>query len=566
MLDNLRIKNVALIDEIEIVFGKGLNILSGETGAGKSIIIDSINFVLGGRANKDFIRNGEFSAFVEALFYINNIETQNLLKESGIDIDEDNAVLIYRSFNEAGKSVCRINGRTVTLGMLKELTPYFIDLHGQHEHQSLLNQSRHIQLIDKFCPEKLVQLKTQITENYKNYKEIAKQINSISGDEKERLATIDLLAFQINEIEKAKLKRGEDEELLKKRAVINSSEKLIVSSVNALELLYGLNTDEMSASDKISKALGYIESIAELDSSKKYMAETLSGLLSNLNDISIELRDYYDNLEHDPSEIERIESRLDLIYGLKRKYGLTTNEILDYYEKIKERFDFINNSEEQINRLNARKNEIEKEILSLCKDMSAMRKIAAKNIQEQIIATLQELGMKNVQFDIQFEKKDTFSLNGFDKTEFYISPNAGEALKPLAKTASGGEMSRVMLALKTVLADVDNIETFIFDEIDTGVSGRTAQKVAEKLSLLSIKNQILCITHLPQIAAMADNHYLIEKKSVSSRTTTNIYELDNKQMIEELARLTGGAQITDVTLKAAEEMKQMAMKIKNSFN
>jgi DNA repair protein RecN (Recombination protein N) len=292
------------------------------------------------------------------------------------------------------------------------------------------------------------------------------------------------------------------------------------------------------------------------------MAESLSDILSSLNDIAAELRDYYDNMEHDPSEIERIEARLDLIYGLKRKYGSTTDEILAYYRTIKERFDFINNSEEEISRLNLKKAEFEKEMLSICKELSALRKAAANNIQEQIIDTLRELGMKDVQFHIQFDRKDTFSLNGFDRVEFFISPNAGESLKPLAKTASGGEMSRVMLALKTVLADVDNIETFIFDEIDTGVSGRTAQKVAEKLSVLSAKHQLLCITHLPQIAAMADDHYLIEKKTGNGRTTTSIQHLDSERIIEEIARLTGGAQITEVTLKAAAEMKQMAMKIK----
>jgi DNA repair protein RecN (Recombination protein N) len=552
-----------LIDELEIEFGDKLNILSGETGSGKSIIIDAVNFVLGGRVHKDFIRNGAPAAFVEALFYINNAESKAALRASGIEVDEENALLLFRSLSETGKSLCRMNGRTITLGMLKELTPYFIDLHGQHEHQSLLNQTKHIELVDKFCPETLAQLKTELVENYNLYKDVVKQLKAITGEEKDRAATLELLSFQINEIEQAKLKPNEEETLQERKTVINSAEKLITASATALEMLCGLNNpEEASAADKIAAALSAVERIAQLDPSKAPMAETLAALHSDLTDLSAELRDYYGNMEHDPQEIENIETRLDLIYGLKRKYGSTIADILSYYKTIKDRFEFMNNSEEAIAKLNQSKTSIEQAMLSICKQLSAIRKEAADSIESQMIAALRELGMKDVQFKIQFDRRDTFSLNGFDKVEFFISPNAGESLKLLAKTASGGEMSRVMLALKTVLAEVDPIETFIFDEIDTGVSGRTAQKVAEKLCALSQHHQILCITHLPQIAAMADDHYLVEKKTEDGRTTTTISRLGYDSSIGEIARLTGGAAITDVTLKAAAEMKQMAMAMK----
>ena len=565
MLEQLRIQNVALIQEMEAAFGPGLNVLSGETGAGKSIIIDSIGFALGGRATKDFIRNGEEMAYVEALFTVVHKDTLDILREAGLAIDENGEVLISRSLSHGGKSACRINGRIVTLSMLKEITPLLIDLHGQHEHQSLLNPLKHIALVDTFCGEALDRQKAALQLVYEDYRNIAKAIQSIAGDERERLATLDLLSFQIDEIEKASLKPHEDSDLAERRSVLQNAEKLAFAADEVVELLYGGQSDELSAIDRIARALRHTESIAEVDGSKTGLSDSLSAIQAELEDAVAELRRYQQTLEFDPQELDHIESRLDQIYRLKRKYGATVDDILIHYHTIKQRHDFILNSEEEIQKLAQQKNAREKEIIAICKEMSRLRKQASTQIQRDIIGALQELGMKNVQFEIRFERKDAFSLNGFDKTEFYISPNQGEALKPLSKTASGGEMSRVMLALKAVLANVDAMETFIFDEIDTGVSGRTAQKVAEKLALLARNHQILCITHLPQIAAMADSHYLIEKILRDNRTITELHPLSGEQCIDEIARLTSGVTTTKTSRSAAAEMRRLAQQAKSNL-
>lgn len=562
MFESLKIQNVALIDKLEIDFGRGLNVLSGETGAGKSIIIDSINFVLGERTGKDFIRSGEAQASVEAFLYVEDEAVLGSFADMGIEPEEDKSLLLFRSITEEGKNACRVNGKTVTIGMLKEISSLLIDVHGQHEHQSLLNASRHIELLDRFCGGELSELLAKLAVEFKEYKENEKAIKAVSGDESERAYKIELYTYQIKEIEAAALKPNEDEILSERKKLINNAERLITASSSALSLLYGDGSDELSALDKISKAAEHIGFIAGLDTTKQPIAEQLNAVYAQLDDLIRDFRKYCDGLESDPREIDEIESRLDLIYRLKKKYGQSVTEILEFCESAKQKLEQIEDSGQTLELLYAKREEKSRKIKGLCSEISVLRENAASKIQKEIEIILKELGMKDAKFEIAMNKKDEFTANGLDNVEFLISPNQGEPLKPLSKIASGGEMSRVMLALKTALADFDNIDTFIFDEIDAGVSGRTAQQVAEKLFLISKKHQILCITHLPQIAAMGDNNYLIEKKSDNGKTNTTMFKLDYDDSVKELARLIGGAEITQTTLDAAKEMKEQALKIK----
>lgn len=558
MLEYLHIKNVALIDEQTINFNEGLNILTGETGAGKSMVIDSINFVLGEKVSKDFIRNGQESALVEILFFLKDNKVIEAIKDMDIELDAYNSLIISRELNKSGRTVCKINGRVSTIIMVKEISSLLIDIHGQHQHQSLLNPSKHIVLLDQFCTEEFFKLKHKLNEQYHDYKNIQNTINQLIGDESQRQQKIDILQYQVNEIENANLKVDEEENLLQQRKILASTEKL---SKGLEEINILLNGDEFN-SDGVISQLGRIgtllKDLSSIDSSLDEVSKLADTVELQLDEMLLEIRHYNKEIDHNPESLYEIETRLDLIYNLKKKYGSNIKEILDYYTKTKNQLDFILNSEEQLKKLNKDLKSKEKNIIELCQKISDARKSKADEVQKQIEDTLIDLEMKSAKFKIQIDKRENFTDNGWDKVEFLISANRGETLKPLSKIASGGEMSRVMLAIKTVLADIDNIETLIFDEIDTGVSGRTAQKVAEKMKYISNNHQILCITHLPQIAAMADSHYLIEKKEQNNRTVTQVFDLTLEQSISELARLIGGATITNATITAAKEMKELA--------
>ncbi len=564
MLTNLTIQNVGLIKHAEIEFHNGLNILSGETGAGKSMIISALSFLLGQRVPKDFIRSGEESATVEGMLYIKGIATLETLKSLGVEVDEDRALLLMRSTTQAGKSQIKINGKAVPLAMLKEIAQGLFDFHGQHEHQSLLNPNKHLELLDRFCGGEMEDFKNELSLLIQKYKETLAEIKSISGDPGEREAKLSVLKFQIEEIEGARLKADEEDKLLERKRFLNSSEKIIKNTFLADALLYGADNDELSAFDKISKAQSLLQEISDYDSKAESLAHELDSISAQLLEIIRELSSYNTDMEYEPNEIEDIEARLNTIYLLKKKYGESIKDILSFHAEASKKLEALTGAEEKITVLEQQRKGEKSQILFICEKISKRRLAAASEIKKQIEDILKELGMKSAGFDISVERKNEFNRNGFDKVEFLISTNAGEAMMPLAKIASGGEMSRVMLALKTVLSHVETIETFIFDEIDTGVSGRTAQKVAEKLNLIAGTHQILCITHLPQIAAMADAHFLIEKQTNKSenKTTTEIKLLNEEKSIHELARLTGGAKITDVTLKAAEEMKLMARELK----
>ena len=562
MLQQLYIKNVALINEALIEFDKGLNILSGETGAGKSIVIGSLAFVLGARSTKDFIKKGEDYAMVEALLTLKSETIKNEIRELGVDIDEDSCVLISRTFNKNGRNTCKVNGRPATLGMIKEICEKLIDIHGQHEHQSLLNPSKHILLLDRFCENDLLEPKNNLANLIKEYKIVLKQISDLSmGKDREDL--IDFFNYQINEIESAKLTENEEESLLEERTILAEAERLKKLYSESISLLY--SSKDLSAFDKIGLALNNIQTIMSIDNNKKNIYDELQDIYAKLEEVIRDIKKYDDNLEYDENRLNEIESRLDLIQKLKRKYGSNIKEILHFKEDIRTKLDNLINSEEKILKLYDKKENIEKQIKLSCINISNIRKKHAKYLEENIEKHLFDLNMQNSKFKIDIKQKDTFNQNGFDKVEFLIRTNLGEDVKPLSKIASGGEMSRVMLSLKAVLSFVDTIDTFIFDEIDSGISGRTAQMVAEKMSLLSRNNQIICITHLPQIAAMGDQHFLINKLSDDKNTMTSIEKLKDEDIVNEIARMTGGATITDFTLASANEMLEQAKKIKNNL-
>lgn len=556
MLEHLHIKNVALIKESEISFGEGLNILTGETGAGKSMVIDSLQFALGGRAGKDFLRHGEKMASVEALFAVQSSALQEKLEENGIEPEEDGSVLITRTLSETGKSVCRVNGSTVTVSMLKEIAEDLIDIYGQHEHQSLLNPSKHIRLLDRFCGAGFGDAMEEYKASFSALKEIDKQLDALMGNESQREQRMDILSFQKDEMEAAAIKAGEEEDLLEQKKRLGSMEKLMRLMGESIALLYDGNDRMPSACDQLGDALSKLQEAAEYDHTLTPFVDALADAYAAVEDTARELKREADKQENDPEALEQIEERLQIIYKLKRKYGGTVEAVLAFYDKVVEELDFLANSNEKVAELMAIREKEQKKLTAYAETLTARRKDTAEQVAEQIETALRDMEMKDARFHIQIDEKSDWTADGKDKVEFLISANAGESLKPLAKIASGGEMSRVMLALKTVLVDADDIGTFIFDEIDTGVSGRTARKVGEKMRFLGGRRQILCITHLPQIAAMADSHFLIEKESDGEETTTKVTPLTEEGSVGEVARLMGGSDVTETTLAAARELIQ----------
>ena len=559
MLEHLKVSNVALIEEASIEFAPGLNILSGETGAGKSILIDSINFVLGGRVSKDFIRSGAEVAAVEAFMTVSHDALVKQIADLGVDIDEDNALFIFRSQNTKGKSSVKINGKLVTIGMLREIAALLLDIHGQHEHQSLLNPAKHLQLLDRFCQDDLEPKKAQLSGHIAAYRALQKAMFDFSGQDGQE-HRMDMYRFQIEEIGAAQLEVDEEVRLTERRKVLANSGKITHAAAHAADLLGG----EEGALDSVARVLEHAQTIASLDSNKESLANDVGNVYAQLEEISRDFARYAESLEHNPHELEEIEARLDQIYRLKQKYNLNVPQIIEYYDEICKKLDAIENGKEELERLSQDKKALELEIGRTCIEMSKIRKSAAKVLEVQIEGILRELGMEAARFGIEIVNRAEFGHNGFDKAEFLISANVGEEPKSLSDIASGGEMSRVMLALKTALASYDTIETFIFDEIDAGISGRTAQQVAEKLSVIGKNHQILCITHLPQIAAMGDANFLIEKNQVNERTFTYIHKLEGNGKATEIARLIGGAVITATTEKAAKEMIKLAQMSKKT--
>lgn len=561
MILELYMKNCALIEELRLDIDKNLNILTGETGSGKSIIIGALGLCLGGKYDRSFLRKGTEKGLVEAVFDVNNQKLKEKLLENGIDIEEDNQIIISKEIFDDGKSISRINGRNVKVSFLKEISNYLIDIHGQHQNQVLFDKDTHIDFLDLFGEELLYESKSDYEKTYIEYNEVKKALNVLTEnkDDMQIQREIDLIKFQINEIESANLNENEYEDLLKQRDVYRNGEKIFTNLNNAYLNLYD---GSINSVDLISKSLGDLGAIAQYDEKLNDYNDTIERIMYELQDISRDIRSYKENIDFSPYELEQIEQRVDEINTLRRKYGDTIEEILAYKDKINERLDEILNRDEKVEELKLKLKKVEDILVIKAEKLTQKRKEVARNLQEKLLYELKSLNMKNVVFEVSFGKS-TFNAKGQDDIEFMSSFNLGEDIKPIYKVASGGEMSRFMLAFKTILADIDEIDTLVFDEIDTGISGIAAQIVGEKLSLIAKKKQIICITHLPQIAANADTHYCIEKKTSNERTFTVISRLDDNQRKDEIARLIAGSNITEKTMEHASEIIELAKKAPN---
>ena len=551
MLQNLHVKNLALIDETEVEFGPGLNILSGETGAGKSIIIGSINLALGEKVQKEMLRDNGESALVELIFFVEDADTIEAIRALDIEM-EDDTVILSRKIT-GGRAIGRINGEAVSASKMKAVASLLIDIHEQHEHQSLLSKKKHLEILDTFAKESLGDKKEKLAQCYQEYRKLKDELEHANLDGEERARELSFLEYEVKEIEDAQLTVGEDEEL---EAVFRkySNGKKIMDAVGAANA--ATSEDDESASERIGRALRELSSVSAYDERVKEMEEQLTEIDNLLSDFNHELASYLSDEEFDEETFYETEKRLDLINHLKSKYGNTIADILKYGEEKAERITVLNDYDAYLAGLQKNVSEKEKQLEQLSRKVSDIRKKESKKLTESIKNALLDLNFLDVQFMMEFAETD-YTANGIDDAQFLISTNPGEPVKPLGKVASGGELSRIMLAIKTVMAS-DKIGTLIFDEIDSGISGRTAQMVSEKMNALGRSHQIICITHLPQIAAMADSHFLIEKSVENQATVSKIHKLTDEESVEELARMLGGVEITDTVLENAREMKQMA--------
>lgn len=555
MLLNLHIKNMALIDEMDIDFAENLNILTGETGAGKSIVIDSIMLALGGKTPKDFVRKDADYGLVELLFSVENEETKKRLLDLEIAEAEQGELILSRKII-GNRSVSKINGETVTMAKVREVSALLLDLHAQHEHQSLLIPGNHMKLLDRYGQEELSDLKDLVASLYKEYKELMEELVANTLNEEEKKRQLDLLLFEKNEIKEAALKIGEDAEL----------EELYQTAANSKNIAEGLakacHYTEEGAYDAVDRAVRELSAVSEYDKELGFMTDMLSAVSDLLSDFARSARVYLENNTYSEEEFRQLENRLNLVNHLKAKYGKTIEDVLAYAGNIEEQYDKLMHHDLYVERLKERLNAVEDNLKKQCSVLSEKRKQIAEVLAKNITEALVDLNFLDVRFDMVFEQTKDYTVDGYDYAYFIISTNVGEEMKPLWQVASGGELSRIMLAMKSCLADSDRIETLIFDEIDVGISGRTAQMVAEKIHGIGKNHQVICITHLPQIAAMANHHYLIEKKVEGEKTVTNITHLNEEEEIMELARLIGGVKITDTVIQSAKEMKELAGKAK----
>ena len=557
MLQSLHVKNLALIDEIEVEFAEGLNILTGETGAGKSIILGSVNLALGGRYTKDLIRQGENYALVELVFSVTEKSRLEVLKK--LDIYPEDGLLILSRKLMDGRSVSRINGETVTIAILKEVAAILIDIHGQHEHQSLLYKKNHLGFVDAFAWDYLADTKKQVAEAYQEYRTCKKTLDEADMDEMSRAKELDFLKFEVSEIEDATLKEGEDEELETSFKRMENGRKIAEGTGAAYNYTGG---DAGSASENLSRAIRELSPVSDLDDVAGSLYSQLMEIDSLLNDFNHDLADYQESLEFSEEEYASTTERLNEINRLKTKYGTDIPGIISYCEKQQKKIQKLEDYENYIAGLKQELEKKEQKLIKVTKKLTKIRKEQATIMEKAITEGLADLNFEDVKFSIAFEEAASYSANGSDDVEFMISLNPGQPVRPLVEVASGGELSRIMLVIKSVMADRDEIPTLIFDEIDVGISGRTAQKVSEKMALIGRKHQVICITHLAQIAAMADHHFMIEKNVSDGQTKTSIRELGTEESTDELARILGGAKITDTVRQNAKEMQELAAQIK----
>lgn len=555
MLELLHIENIAIIEAADIEFAPGFNALTGETGAGKSIVIDSLSAVLGQRTSRELIRTGAEKAFVSAAF---SGMAPELTEELGIQPEADGTLLLQREIQTDGKNVCRVNGRPVTVGQLRALGARLLNIHGQHDGQQLLDEEQHIVYLDSFG--RVESLAITYAEKYKNFTDIRRQIGALQMDEAEKARRVDTLQYQIEELRRAKLTPGEEEELTARRGMLRNAEKFLGAVAGAD---YALNGDDSGggALSALRQAQDALSGVRHLDDAFGQLYERLGEAYSEVYDIAATVEDKRGELDVSPGELDRVESRMDLLYRLKKKYGATVEDMLDYQARCEAELAQIEDAGDTLVRLEQALSKAEKEARQAAQALSDARKAAADRLTSQILAELQQLDMGKIRFAVDFAEKPLDS-DGMDTVRFLMSANVGEELRPIHKIASGGELARIMLAMKNVLSEQDHVGTMVFDEVDTGVSGRAAQKVAEKMARISRRKQVLCVTHLPQLAAMADTHFSVEKGERDGRTYTEVRRLDREQRRRELARLTGGSHVSQTMLDGAEELLVQAEKFR----
>ena len=553
LLLNLHVKNLAIIDEVEVDFAKHLNVLTGETGAGKSIIIGSINIALGGKTAKDMIRKEAEFALVELTFLIEDEKVRSDLEEMGVSF-EDDTLLISRKIART-RTMNRVNGESVTGAMIKKIADLLIDIHGQNDQQSLLHKEKHLEIVDRYAKEQMDGKEILLAEAYRAYKSLKEELEDNQIPEEERLREISFLQYELEEIENAKLSSGEEEELSQKYRKLSNATDI----AQGLSGIYSMmNQESGSVSDKVSEGIHILSKISEYDERVSDFWNQLSDIDSLVTDFSRDISDYMEEFDVGLEELEEVEKRLDLVRSIKAKYGTTTEDVLAYAAQVREKLTKYQEYESYQENLKQKIEKEEKKLKKLSKEISAIRKKCAKVLEKEITQALVDLNFLQVKFEIAVRQREAYSAKGMDDIEFMISTNPGEELRPIGSAASGGELSRIMLAVKAVLAKHDEIETMIFDEIDVGISGRTAQMVAEKMSLIGKEHQVICISHLAQIAAMADTQFLIEKENDSNHTKTQIRQLDEGEAVQELARILGGAQITEAVTESAREMRELA--------
>ncbi|MEI4829199.1 DNA repair protein RecN [Bacillus sp. FJAT-53711] len=574
MLSELSIRNFAIIESLNISFQKGLTVLSGETGAGKSIIIDAISLLVGGRGSAEFVRYGTEKAEIEGLFYIEDENHPCVMKAEELDIEiEDGMMILKRDISVNGKSVCRVNGKLVTLSVLKEIGKTLVDIHGQHETQDLMNEDRHLFMLDHFDGDHILVQLEKYQNVYREYEQLKKQLLSLTENEQQMAHRLDLIQFQHEEIRNADLKIDEEQNLLEERLKISNFEKIY----KALGDSYRSLTEDRSGLDHVRNAMNQMESITDLDIAYQENYDAIANSYYLLEEVAYQLREKLDMMEYDPNRLDEIETRLNEIRMLKRKYGNTVEEILAYADEIEQEIFTIENKDVHIETTRKKLKEVEQLILKEAKSLSDMRHNLANRLTTAIHQELKELYMEKTKFEVMIKKKEgtiddplvegapvKMTQDGYDRVEFYISTNPGEPLKPLSKVASGGELSRIILALKSIFSKHQGVASVIFDEVDTGVSGRVAQAIAEKIYRVSVNSQVLCITHLPQVASMADSHLFIRKQIVNERTVTSVTVLNQDEKVTEIARMISGVEITDLTTEHARELLSQAHRFKQA--
>ncbi|PYZ94363.1 DNA repair protein RecN [Salipaludibacillus keqinensis] len=575
MLMELTIRNFAIIDEVSVSFEEGLTVLTGETGAGKSIIIDAIGLLIGGRGSVDYVRHGSKRAEIQGLFSIDpnmSKELIRLLEDLGISLDEEETIVLRRDITTQGKSICRVNEKLTTLAVLREVGQLLVDIHGQHEHQKLLQTDKHLLFLDRFAESSLLKTRNEYDKLYQQFLKKREQLMQLSESEQQMAQRLDLIQYQFKELEEAELQPNEDEELYEERKKLANSEGLYRTVHGTYESLYG----DGKGLEWVMAAMNQIEEAASMDQDLHKLQETIANCYYLLEESSFSLRDYYESIEFDPERLNTIEARLSEISQLKRKYGESVNDILEYASSIQEEMDMLKNREQRLVQWEQELEAVANDLFVEANHLTKLRKDQAKKLITSIQKQLNDLYMKDTVFDVEFDSKTVsdFSANqlmktspfrrsGIDHVSFMVATNKGEPLKPLAKVASGGEISRMILALKSILARHEGVTSLIFDEVDTGVSGRVAQAIAEKIQHISVGSQVLCITHLPQVAAMADTHLFISKDEKKGRTRTKVRPLTVDEKAEEISRMISGVEITDLTRQHATELLEQAQQMKN---